>query len=301
MKKKLRIVCTLALLVCMLTGGASADGIFDYLGALFRVGLLNSITETEAAKFNQPVDAFFEALDAKDAEGIRALFAPAVLEAQPDMDAQIEKLFAVYPGVTELCLRDGPGESGHSRETGKRESYIRKRFPVKSDGNEFVCQVHLIYENDWDESQIGLQQVVLMNLDTAYRFANEDSTRSSYPQDIGLHVLTDYDSGLELRFVERHVQRIKIMDRQISKTELLDFCADEANHSYPALLEAFGEPNDVEDNSSFLMILYELESENGEKRYFKAFVDADSRRLSSASIVGEFKWISKVIEEQPEA
>ena len=54
----------------------------------------------ERKALGEAVDGLFAALDARDGEGVRALFSPDILERDPDLPEQIEKLMAVYPGPT---------------------------------------------------------------------------------------------------------------------------------------------------------------------------------------------------------
>lgn len=294
MRKRILAAAVLVLLACMLAGCASSEGLLNWLGGQ-RAELLNSGSEAES--FNRLVDDFFATLDAKDAEGIRELFAPAVLEARPDMDAQIEALFEAYPGTTNLNLRDGGMASGGSSSNyGRKTAWGSQRFPVVSGGNSYVCRVEVMYENDEDESQIGIQSVILMNLDTEYAIRHDMDGFANYPEEPGLHVMTDYDSGLELRFVEGRAEQVNSMDRTISEEEIRAFCAEEENRTYPALREAFGEPNGEADHVSYRVLIYELQSVNGEPRYFRVYADAKDEKLSEASITGEFDWISRVFE-----
>lgn len=291
MKKKFQGMLTLFLICALLTGSASAAGFLDWLIGS-RLHELNSFGK--ASRFNETVDALFAAMDAGDADAIRDLFAPAVRESVPELDAQIVKLLELWPGSTDLNLRDEEmANGGGERKHGRRASWAEQIFPVISQEQGFVCLVNLMYENDMEEEQIGIQRVILMNLDTRYALMHDLDGFSDTPDAPGLHVMTDYDSGLELRFVNKIVEQVNPMDRVIPVKDVRAFLAIKENCREDLLKERFGEPNTLEDNISWKVLLYELQPE-GEPIYMQVFVDEEGA-LTTVNLLGEMRWIEKIL------
>lgn len=290
--KKFQGMLALFLICALLAGSASAAGFLDLLIGS-RLHELNNYSG--ASRFNETVDALFAAMDAGDADAIYDLFAPAVRKNVPELDARITELLEVWPGSTDLNLRDGEMASGGGeRKHGHRASWAEQVFPVISQGQEFVCLVNLMYENDMDEEQIGVQQVILMNLDTRYALMHDLDGFSDEPEEPGLYVMTDYDSGLELHFVNKIVERVNSLDRVIPVAEVRAFLAVEENCREDLLQERFGEANAVEDNISWKVLLYELQPD-GEPLYMQVFVGEDGA-LTSVNLLGVMRWIEKLLE-----
>ena len=113
--KRLLAALWVPALLVLLSGCAAAgtllNAVWDEIqsGGIEGVGFQEdgSYVSYEGYLYNEAADAFFAALDARDAEGLRGRFAPRVQAEDADLQEQIEALFALYPGPTQENGRDG--------------------------------------------------------------------------------------------------------------------------------------------------------------------------------------------------
>lgn len=230
------------------TKGESADGEVVYLWKDERI-------------FNETVDAFFKAVDERDEEALLNLFSPCAREeTEIDMEEEIERLFAFYPGPTEKCERDGHmASSSGGVDHGSWKMRYSQYFAVISNGITYYCQFNMVTRDDTDETQLGVWSV---NLVSEKAICSEDFKFSSKP---GLHIVEDAPGNYDTRRMSGYPHIFVPMDRRLTEGEITAFLDNDADFSH--FRKHFGEPNAEPYDSQYA---YELEDEDGEKRY--AFV-----------------------------
>lgn len=237
----------------------------------------------EERLYNEAVDGFFAAVDARDAAAVRAMFAPAVRASHGDLDRQIEELFEAYPGPTDVCKRDGGMVAGsYSIDRGAKTAEVSSGFPVVSQDRFYWCDFDLVYRNDADEGEVGVKSVALYSAE--YRCASllgdERARKAEGSGERGLHVFTSIDLDYEVRFIGGYPEKFATVDRTLTEDEAVAFF--ETSHSYSAFVARFGEPNS--ESGSGVSFMFELPAERGEPRYLDLVVDDRTDEIVSAYV-----------------
>ncbi|WP_244385844.1 DUF5104 domain-containing protein [Raoultibacter timonensis] len=237
----------------------------------------------EERLFNEAVDGFFAAVDARDAAAIRAAFAPNVRDSHVDLDRQIEELFEAYPDPTDVCKRDGGTVAGsYSTDHGVKTAEVSSGFPVVSGERSYWCFFELVYRNDADEGDVGIKNVTLYSAE--YRCAamldDERARAAEASGEQGIQVFTDISLDYEVRFIGGYPEKFVSIDRVLTEDEAAGFF--ETSRSYSAFVERFGEPNS--ESGSGVSFAFELPAEQGEPRYLDLVVDDRTDEIVSAYV-----------------
>ena len=243
-----------------------------------------SYVSFEEKTYNEAVDCFFAALDKRDKETIRSLFSPHIRKTDSDIDKQIDLLLKAYPGPTDICKRDGGKVHGeYSSKYGDCSSMADSSFPVVSNGTYYWCWFQLMYENDFDEEKVGINQLVLFSSDyfCALQYGDEGAR---WPDASGLSVCTDYTLDYEVRAIDGAPYKYTPSKRTLTREDILAFL--KTSQSYSEFLEKFGEPN-----AQNIYYIYELSNEKTAD-YLRLGVDETEDSIYNASIVDEYGYIS---------
>ncbi|MDE6363489.1 MAG: DUF5104 domain-containing protein [Lachnospiraceae bacterium] len=226
--------------------------------------------------FNAAVDAFFEAVDARDADAIKALFSPNALEQAEDIDEEIEKLFAFYPGPTQRCERDGVGPESGSSDHGKRIRRGSDWFAVVCDGANYYCDFSMVFQNDMDRNEEGVWSIDLVSEKV---ICAEDFKFSTKP---GLHAESEAPGAYQTRRIKHYPEVFVPIERELDREEIRAFLEKETD--FGVFQDTFGESNaETIRNGAYA---YELPDEEGEKRYLILYV-TDEGKIRLAYIVNE--------------
>ncbi|WP_346907102.1 DUF5104 domain-containing protein [Faecalicatena orotica] len=214
-------------------------------------------SSNEEEIFQQTASDFFQAVDNRDKEAIKALFAPNVVKKDRDMDDMIEYLFDVYQEpIDSLDIEQGCSGS-YSNDYGIETKEINKWFPVVSGDKNYYCYMTIVYLDDEDQDNVGIKDLVFLS---EKEECNEDTV---WPEGNGLHVIKDSDKEYLTRRIGYYPNVYTPMDRTITVEEILTFL--EENDDWNAFVKQFGEPNS--ETCPRLTYAYELPDEGGEKRY----------------------------------
>lgn len=212
----------------------------------------------EAKRFEEAVDAFFQAVDERDKDAIWNLFSPYAQKEDADLEDEIEELLEFYPGPTQSCERDGSmAASSGSNDHGAHSLQYDQWFAVICNDTTYYCDFSLVYRNDADEDCIGIQSVSLVSEKVV---CNDEFRFSSEP---GLHVVKDAPGDYETRRIGGYPKVYVPMDRRLTEEMILEFLKNDT--SFKTFRETHGEPNS--ETSTYTCYAYELVSEDGEKRY----------------------------------
>ena len=209
--------------------------------------------------FDETVDAFFKAVDERDKEAVWNMFAPyARKDADMDLEEEIDRLFAFYPGPTQSCERDGRmAASTYSRDHGTRSATCSGWFAVICNDTTYYCDLMIVYKNDEDENEVGIHDLSLVS---EKAICSEGFKFSAEP---GLHIVEDAPGDYETARIGGYPNVFVPMDRRLTEQEILEFLKKDT--SFKKFRETFGEPN--AETSRYIRYAYELEEVDGEKRY----------------------------------
>lgn len=261
----MRIVKTaaaaLALVLCL---GGCGDAFQKAVEALPEdaqnavTGAIRSWSDSQWS-LQDPIDEFFAAVDARDAEAVRAMFSPNVQAEDADLDEDIQALFGLYPGPTEECEMLTP--VGASKHIGWGENMVRVHnlVPVVCQGVSYYCSFSYTTKDEADEGNVGVTRVVFL---TEKVQANDGFRREMEVGD-GLTVVEDCPGDYETRRIGDTPYIFTPMDREITREDLTAFLQTEDR--WDAFLEHFGPPNAEYWHS--LSVYYELAPEDGQARY----------------------------------
>lgn len=94
------------------------------LSSCSRVNMLDFTTSRDDKAFREMLDKVFAALDSKDKEGLKSLFAVSAIKKNSNIDSQINTLFQVYKGPSKIEHIDLQLYTGESVEYGKRKTEL---------------------------------------------------------------------------------------------------------------------------------------------------------------------------------
>lgn len=260
----------------------------------------NHVTQ-EKDLYDQTVDAFFAALDARDAEGIRSLFAVAVQNHDTELDQQIQALFDLYPGPTDRIYRPNrPNRATQSKEWAF-SSYMYSTFPVISNGTHYFCDLCVMDWNDKEPDKVGLISVLFYTEESFCAITDKDlegydtdfELLSKERNTVGVHAISEFTVDGEVRTINRHPAVFTPMDREMDVEEAV--AALEKSNLYSDFEVQFGEPNAVSIDIEFS---YELPEENGEPRYLLLLVlpnpDDHLPRVEKAMVANDLEVLQEV-------
>lgn len=239
-----------AIIICILLATTTGCASHPHGGPAYMLGT--------ARAFDETVDAFFKAVDERDEEAVWNLFSAYTREEVPDLKDAIERLFDFYPGPTQKCERDGSmAASSGSSDHGVRSAECSQWFAVICNDTTYYCDITLVCRNDKEENKIGIQSVSVVSekvvCSEEFRFSNEP----------GLHVAEDASGDYETRRIGGYPKVYVSMDRKLTEQDVMDFL--EKDTSFKRFREIYGEPN--AETLTYTCWAYELEEEDGEKRY----------------------------------
>lgn len=280
-KKTLNIFMTvlLAALCCFHTGCSSNKYLF--------IG-------SEEEIYNQTVDNFFQALDAHDKEALKDMFAPSVRKKDKTLDENLDRLLECYSGPTDICKRDGGMVAGsYDNDHGKGSAEVGSGFPVVSNGKYYWCDFALMYQNDWDQDEIGIKEVRLATMEyeceARYAYAAEsracmDDKGGDDSDERALLVLTECSVDYEVRFIGGYPEKFTPIDRELSQAQVEEFF--QTSYSYSEFVKEFGEPN-VSGGFTGGTYVYELSHEGDEPRYLDLTLYNNGDEIFSAWVVND--------------
>lgn len=206
-----------------------------------------------------PIDEFFAAVDARDAEAVKAMFSPNVQAADAGLEEDIQRLFALYPGPTEDCEMKTPVGASKHIGWGENMTRVHNMVPVVCQGVSYYCSFSYTTKDEADEGNVGVTRVVFV---TEKVQANDDFRRELEIED-GLTVVDDCPGDYETRRIGDTPYIFIPMEREIAREDLTAFL--EAEDRWDAFLERFGPPN--AEYWHGLSAYYELAPEDGQARY----------------------------------
>lgn len=207
------------------------------------------------------IDDFFAAVDARDAEAVRALFSPNVREADGDLDETIQALLDLYPGPTEDCEMLTPVGASKHLEYGRQTMVdVHNSLPAVCGGVNYYCSFSYVTKDEEDPGNVGLRKVVVA---TEAARCHPDYYQNSLDLEDGLSVVTAPAAEGETRRIGDEPFAFTPYDRTVTREELPAFL--ETDDSWEGFTARFGPPN--AEGWLSTGYYYELVPEDGQARY----------------------------------
>ena len=261
-----------AFLVCIL-----------YLLTLSGCGLVYIDDSKEKTAYNDAITSLFNALDKRDNEAIYNLFSPSVREQDEDLEDQIDKLLSIYAGPTDKIGWDGLLGGGASYDDGKHSKNAFTSFPVRSGNAYYWCYLDLMYENTYDDQQIGIVQLDFYTADEYCILEYDDNLK--IVDSVGLTVHADATIENEIRCISGHPHMYSTSTEPLNIDAIRSFF--KVSNSFSEFKKQFGHPN-----AENIYCYYELPIESGEHRYLQIGMDSDT--IYGATVVNEFEYIETI-------
>lgn len=237
----------------------------------------------EKTAYNDAITSLFNALDERDNEAIYNLFSPSVREQDEDLEDQIDKLLSIYAGPTDEIGWNGLLNGGASYDDGKHSKNACTCFPVRSGNTYYWCYLDLMYENTYDDQQIGIVQMDFYTADEYCILKYDDNLK--IVDSVGLTVHADATIENEIRCIYGHPHMYSTSTDPLNIDAIRIFF--KASNSFSEFTKQFGHPN-----AENIYCYYELPIESGEHRYLQICTDNDI--IYGASVVNELEYIETI-------
>ena len=254
-----------------------------YLLTLSGCGLVDMDYDKEKTAYRHAITSLFNALDEKDAEAVYELFSPSVRKQDKDLEEKIGKLLSVYAGPTDEIGWDGLLASAASYEHGEKSKHAFKAFPIRSGNTYYWCYLDLMYENTYDDQEIGIVQLDFYTADEYCILEYDDQLK--IVNSVGLTVHADATVDSEIRCISGHPHMYSPTTKPLNIGDVTGFF--KTSNSFSEFKKRFGDPN-----AENIYCYYELPLENGANRYLQIGTDNDT--IYGATVVDEFECIETI-------
>lgn len=144
----------LGILCCILIGsmtGCQFSSRADYLA---------KTNQSDKEQADATMQAIIDALEAKNAEDLKALFSTYAVENTEDLDENIEGLMEFYPGYSEGFK--GNYSTREGSDYGVRDKELDGIYTVSNEGQTYRVGFTLQVRNDKEPEKIGLHLIEVM-------------------------------------------------------------------------------------------------------------------------------------------
>lgn len=153
--------------------------------------MLDFTTSRDDKAFREMLDKVFAALDSKDKEGLKALFAVSSIKKNSNIDSQINTFFHEFKGPLKIEHIDLQLYTGESLEYGKRKTELRgggKDIIITAGGVRYYVSMMMYSHDDLNKDNEGIHTLEFdtENVHNSQYFASyneEDDGPGLYYQD----------------------------------------------------------------------------------------------------------------------
>ena len=246
-------------------------------------------------------DTMIGEADAGDKDAFKSNFSKSVRE-DADFDRKIDEFFAAYPGGLSMLEFEKSGGSGSEDLHFGHNVKTRDQFYRGRSGDEaYFIILDVCYENTDNPEELGVNQIIIWNLEGYADYKYDDYGNVLYPDDDEYclcYIKTSADINARLvngtPYPWTESEQAPITEEEMKNLLLQCENIDELRAS-----GLVGKPNNENNvpNSSGCHYIYELQPENGKPRYVEISCGAGGNILS-ANAVGEdkgeyFEWLVK--------
>jgi hypothetical protein len=178
-----------------------------------RTTLLDFTTSRDDRQYREMVDKVLMALDNKNKEQLKKLFAESVIKTDSDLDNQINALFEYYKGPKESDQGVGATQTNEDSEYGKKKIELNGCFTVQASGVKHNVYLAMQSFNDFDKSQKGIHKL---------EFATDEAKNSKYfmwHTQEGIHIQTSSEKRNDVAKVESWMLDYTFVDRHFSSDD----------------------------------------------------------------------------------
>jgi hypothetical protein len=228
--------------------------------------MLDYETSRDDKQYREMVDKVFTALDSKNKEALKGLFASNVIKSNKEIDEQINDLFQFYKGPKESDEDVDLVYSDEYNDYGVKEIFLGNSFTVTAAGVKYNVCIEMYSRNDNDKGEEGIQVL---------EFATEEAKNSKYfmwhskdSGDIpGVYVQTSAEKRSDIMMVDSNLMKYTSIKRTLRAEDFLAFVKKDDN--FGRLTDVIGKANG--SNTNFGMYYYEL----GNNQYIVCSVEND--------------------------
>ena len=146
-----------------------------------RVEYLEKSNYSDEAQAEATRQSIIDALEAKDAEGLKALFSKYAIDNAVNLDEKIEELIAFYPGCNGGF--DGTYNTHEGSDRGVQTKVLNGTYTVINDGQEYYLNFTIQRRNDKEPDKVGLHLVEVITEDTmpeGFKWKDEEDAPGVY-------------------------------------------------------------------------------------------------------------------------
>ena len=248
----------------------------------------------EESLYQKAIDDFFSALKSKDSNGIKALFSKSAIEADADMQNNIDKLLEIYPSAPTQILFHGLLHGSYKQIDGLYRSVINSTFPIFCDGKYYWIYLELVYEDDFCTENIGISRIEFYTADEYCIYYHSDISCSS--SELGFHLFAEQQLENNVICIENCPYEYVYIERDLTFTEVKSFL--QSNTSFSDFQKVFGQPNasQPEDNMYFRVVFYEVFVDGADPVYVELGV-RNGNEIIYANLLNSTSYLESILEE----
>ena len=146
-----------------------------------RLDYLAESNRTDDEQSEATRQSIIDALEAQDAQGLKALFSKYALENAEDLDEKIEELMDFYPGCNGGF--DGGCSTLEGTDYGVRTKVLNGTYTVTNDNQEYYLIFTIQIRNDEEPEKVGLHLIEVVTEETmpeGFKFKNQKDAPGIY-------------------------------------------------------------------------------------------------------------------------
>ncbi len=212
------------------------------LPSFSRVNMLDTTTSRDDKAFCEMLDKVLVALDSKDKEGLKELFAVSAIKKNPDIDSQIDSFFKIYTGPSKIEHIHLLLYAGESIECGKRKTELSgggKDIIITAGGVRYYVSMMMYSYDDFNKDNEGIHTL---------EFDTENAHNSQYfeyynEEDDGPGLYYQYSAKKrdDIRWIQGRSWKYTYYKRKLTADELRS--AAEKSDDFTNFVAAIGKPN----------------------------------------------------------
>ncbi|MDR0491238.1 MAG: DUF5104 domain-containing protein [Oscillospiraceae bacterium] len=222
-----------------------------------RLAMLNAESNRDEKALSDALDILFAAMDGGDKEGIKSVFAKAVIKENPEIDDEIDAFLQAYNGPMEIKIKTLSGGGTGRNEYGKKQWTMNaggRDLIVSAGGVRYYIYVKICTIDDFDKDNEGVQTLTIATKDA---YGREDfMPYGNRPP--GFYYYDSPEKREDISWIEFDYYEYEHYDRALSADDLL--VAAEKNDSWDAFVAAVGEANGSMSSLPDYQYYYELDN-----------------------------------------
>lgn len=207
-----------------------------------RVNMLDITTSRDDKAFREMLDKVLVALDSKDKEGLKELFAVTAIKKNSDIDSQIDSFLKIYTGPSKIENIHLLLYTGESTEQGKRKTKLSgggEDIIITAGGVRYYVSMMMYSQDDFNKDNEGIHT---LEFDTENAYSSQCFTYYNEEDDgPGLYYQYSEKKRDDIRFIEGRSWKYTYYNRKLTADELRS--AAEKSDDFNNFVTAIGKPN----------------------------------------------------------